>query len=197
MLYAFGFERVSVLISDLYFIDPEPLEGQESAERGVRLEVRMLDRGELQGSIYSAQPIGIGRPAWRADLLESVDSPPGSLDRAHHHPAFAGWEPGHRVFDAELSADPVRWVGAQLADLEGLLRRSGIGIGRDESPAGDGSSAGDGPLARDAESVRGCLPEIMAAVERLLDQVKAGELATAPGAGPGSAPLISARVGWL
>src|SRR5450755_4785872 len=195
MLCAFGFERVSVLVSDLYFIDPEPLKGQESAERGVRLEVRMLDRGELKGSIYSAQPIGIGRPAWRADLLESVDSPPGSLDRAHHHPSFAGWEPGHRVFDAELTADPVRWVGAQLADLEGLLRRSGIAGG--ESPAGDGSSAADGPLTRDAESVRGCLPEIMAAVERLLGQVKAGELATAPGAGPGSAPLISARVGWL
>jgi hypothetical protein len=201
MLYAFGFERVSVLVSDLYFIDPEPLEGQESAERGVRLEVRMLDRGELKGSIYSAQPIGIGRPAWRADLLESVDSPPGSLDRAHHHPSFTGWEPGHRVFDAALSADPVRWVGEQLADLEGLLRRSGID--RDEPPAGNGSSAGDGSAAddgsisRDAESVRGCLPEIMAAVQRLLGRVKAGELGTAPGASPGSAPLISARVGWL
>jgi hypothetical protein len=201
MLCAFGFERVSVLVSDLYFIDPEPLEGQESAERGVRLEVRMLERGDLKGSIYSAQPIGIGRPAWRADLLESVDSPPGSLDRAHHHPSFTGWEPGHRVFDAALSADPVHWVGEQLADLEGLLRRSGID--RDEPPAGDGSSAGggssggDGSLARDAESLRRCLPEIMAAVERLLGQVKAGELATAPGAGPGSAPLISARVGWL
>ena len=103
MLYAFGFERVSVLLSDLYFIDPAPLEGQESAERGVRLEVRMLERGELKGSIYSAQPIGIGQPVWRADLLESVDSPPGSLDRAHHHPEVTGWEPGHRVFDERLS----------------------------------------------------------------------------------------------
>lgn len=201
MLYAFGFERVSVLVSDLYFIDPKPLDGQESAERGVRLEVRMLERGELKGSIYSAQPIGIGQPAWRADLLESVDSPPGSLDRAHHHPSFAVWEPGHRVFDAALSADPVRWVGEQLADLEGLLRRSGVD--GDESAAGDGPSAGneslaaDESFARDAESLRGCVPEIMAAVERLLGRVKAGELATAPGTGPGSAPLISARVGWL
>jgi hypothetical protein len=201
MLYAFGFERVSVLVSDLYFIDPRPLEGQESAERGVRLEIRMLERGELKGSIYSAQPIGIGQPAWRADLLESVDSPPGSLDRAHHHPAFDGWEPGHRVFDEVLSADPVRWVGEQLADLEGLLRRSGIDGDEpseaDESPAGDASSAADESLARDAESLRRCVPEIMAAVERLLGRVKAGELAIAPGAGPGSAPLISARVGWL
>jgi hypothetical protein len=189
MLYAFGFERVSVLLSDLYFIDPAPLEGQESAERGVRLEVRMLERGELKGSIYSAQPIGIGQPVWRADLLESVDSPPGSLDRAHHHPAFTGWEPGHRVFDLQLSASPVGWVGEQLADLAGLLRRAGID--------GDESSGGDGSFARDAESLRGCVPEIMAAVDRLLGRVKAGELATAPGNGAGSAPLISARVGWL
>jgi hypothetical protein len=189
MLYAFGFERVSVLVSDLYFIDPAPLHGQESAERGVRLELRMLERGELKGSIYSAQPIGIGEPVWRADLLESVDSPPGSLDRAHHHPSFAGWEPGHRVFDAELSADPVCWVGEQLADLEGLLKRAG---------AGDGAPfTGDEELARDAGNLRGCVPEIMAAVRRLLSRVKAGELATAPGAGPDSAPLISARVGWL
>lgn len=182
MLYAFGFGRVGVLVSDLYFIDPRPIEGLESAERGVRLEVRMLDRGELKGSIYSAQPIGIGRPVWRADLLESVDSPPGSLDRAHHHPGFAGWEPGHRVFDEELSARPAAWVGEQLCDLEALLSRAGI--------------EQDASLAADAESLRGCADEIMATVERLLGRVKSGELAAGPG-GPGSQPLISARIGWL
>jgi hypothetical protein len=181
MLYAFGFSRVGVLISDLYFIDPKPLEGQERAERGVRLEVRMLDRGELKGSIYSAQPIGIGRPVWRADLLESVDSPPGSLDRAHYHPVFVGWEPSDRVFDEDLSARPAAWVGEQLADLTALLRRAGLDP--DES------------LAADAESLRACLPEIMAAVSRLLGEVAAGQLGTGPDADTG--PLISARVGWL
>jgi hypothetical protein len=181
VLYAFGFSRVGVLVSDLYFIDPEPLDGQDSAEHGVRLEVRMLDRGELKGSIYSAQPIGIGRPIWRADLLESVGSPPGSLDRAHHHPAFAGWEPGHRVFDAGLSARPAAWVGEQLADLAALLRRAGVETGE--------------ALAADAGSLRDCVPEIMAAVDRLLGRVSAGELGTGPGAG--GAPLISARAGWL
>ena len=183
MLYAFGFSRVGVLISDLYFIDPEPLEGQESAERGVRLEVRLLDRGELKGSIYSAQPIGIGRPVWRADLLESVDSPPGSLDRAHYHPVFAGWEPSDRVFDEALSANPAAWVGEQLADLTALLRRAGLDP--DES------------LAADAESLRACVPEIMAAVGRLLGEVAAGQFGTGPDVGPGRGPLISARVGWL
>lgn len=124
MLYAFGFERFGVVVSDLFFVDPRPLPGQESAERGVRLEVRILEPGELKGSIYSARPIEIGQPVWRADLLEAADGPPGSLDRAHHHPAFRGWEPGSRVFDPGLSADPVGWVGAQLADLEGLAERA-------------------------------------------------------------------------
>ena len=101
MLYAFGFDRVGVLVSDMYIVIPSPRPGQEGAERGVRLEVRLLERGELPGSIYSARPIEVARPVWRADLLEAVDGPPGSLNRAHHHPVFRGWEPGSRVFDAD------------------------------------------------------------------------------------------------
>ena len=126
MLYAFGFGRIGVLASDLYFVDPEPGPGQEGAERGVRLEVRLLERGELRGSRYSAQPIEVSRPVWRADLLETVDGPPGSLNRAHHHPQFRDWEPGSRNFDPDMTADPVQWVGDQLADLDGLLERAGI-----------------------------------------------------------------------
>ena len=104
MLYAFGFERVGVVVGDLYFVNPRAARGQEGAEHGVRLEVRMLGRGALKGSPYSARPIEIGQPVWRADLLESVDGPVGSLDRAHHHPAFAGWNPGRRVYVSEMSA---------------------------------------------------------------------------------------------
>jgi hypothetical protein len=183
MLHMFGFERAAVLVSDLYFIDPNPLPGQESPERGVRLEVRLLDRGELHGSIYSAQPIGVGQPVWRADLLESVDSP-GSLNRAHHHPQFSErWDPGHRVFEKAMLADPPRWVGDQLADLEGIVKRAGLAV--------------DDALARDAVSVRGAAAEIMATVARLLAGVAAGELAVAPTGEPDSPPLVSARVGWL
>jgi hypothetical protein len=179
VLYAFGFERIGVLVSDLYFIDPSPLPGQEGAERGVRLEVRMLEPGELKGNIYSARPIEVGRPVWRADLLEAADGPPGSLNRAHHHPAFDGWNPGHRVFDPELSGGPVRWVGEALSDLEGLLRRAGL------EP--------DQGLAAEAEQLRGCVPEITATLDRMLAKVRSGELATAPDGEPGSV----VRVSWL
>jgi hypothetical protein len=147
MLYAFGFERVGVFVGDLYFVDPRPAKGQEGAERGVRLELRILDRGALKGSIYSAQPIEVGQPVWRADLLESVAGPPGSFDRTHHHPAFTGWEPGRRVFTRELSADPLAWLGAQLADLDGLLATAGF-------PA-------DAAGPDDAESLLGVVPEIV------------------------------------
>src|ERR1022692_3237694 len=166
VLYAFGFERIGVLASDLYFVDPDPNPGQEGAERGVRLEVRMLSQGELKGSIYSARPIEVGAPIWRADLLEAADGPAGSLNRAHHHPAFEGWNPSKRVFDKNLSTDPVRWVGAQLSDLEALLSHAGV--------------QADQALAADAQSLRDCVPEIMAVVRGLLDKVKAGQLARAP-----------------
>ena len=180
MLYAFGFSRIGVLASDLYFVDPEPGPGQEGAERGVRLEVRLLERGELRGSIYSAQPIEVGEPVWRADLLESVDGPPGSLNRAHHHPRFRGWEPGHRNFDADLVADPVQWVGDQLADLDGLLERAGL--------------AGDQATAADAKDLRDSVPEIMDVVRRLLQRVKDGELAVPPGSADDP---DNVRASWL
>ncbi|HEU5416925.1 MAG TPA: hypothetical protein VFV41_04490 [Streptosporangiaceae bacterium] len=180
MLQLFAFSRIGVVLSDLYFIDPEPGPGQEGAERGVRLEVRMMGRGELAGSIYSARPIEVGAPVWRADLLEAADGPAGSLNRAHHHPAMHGWEPGRRVFDPALSADPVRWVGEQLGDLEGLLERAGV------QP--------DDTLAADARQLRAAVPGIRRALRGLLDGVRAGELATAP---DGSAGLASARVSWL
>lgn len=179
MLYVFGFARTGVVVGDLYIVDPDPGPGQEGAERGVRLEVRLLERGPLPGSPYSARPIQVARPLWRADLLESVDGPPGSLDRAHYHPALHGWEPGPRVFDGDLRAHPVEWVGARLAALETLLAEAGV--------------AADPADARDAEALRGCITEIMSTVSRLLERVRRGELARPPG-GPG---VAGARVGWL
>jgi hypothetical protein len=136
MLQVFGFQRIGVVLGDLYFIDPSPAKGQEGPEHGVRLEVRMLQPGELTGSIYSSRPITVAEPVWRADLLESVDGPPGSFDRTHHHPNVHGWEPGRRVFERGLSADPVGWVGTKLADLEGLLAQAGVELDRARGGAG-------------------------------------------------------------
>jgi hypothetical protein len=188
VLYVFGFERVGVVVGDLYFVDPKPIKGQEGAEHGVRVELRVLGRGPLQGSIYSAQPIEVNEPVWRADLLESVAGRPGSFDRTHHHPAFTGWNPGHRVFARELSADPVGWLGGKLADLDGLLAAGGF-------PAGTA-----GP--DDSRELQATVPEIVDATGRLLDRVRSGELGNPPadapasGAEPGSGPVL-VRSGWL
>ena len=179
MLYAFGFERIGVMVSDLYFVNPRPAEGQEGAERGVRLEVRVLERQPLKGSIYSAQPIAVDRPLWRVDLLEAVDSPPGSLDRAHHHPAFEGWEPGVRHFVPELSAAPVEWLAERLADLDGVLAMAGA--------AADIAGPGDAAALREA------VPEIVDVLRRLLARVAAGEL----GRPDDDREPVSARIGWL
>ena len=179
MLYAFGFHRVGVVVGDLYFVNPDPASGQEGPERGVRLEVRLLERGELKGDIYSARPIVVNRPVWRADLLESAEGRPGSFARTHHHPAFRGWDPGPRYFDEALSADPLPWVGSRLGDLGRLLDEAGVA-----------REAGE---EADAAALRSAVPEIVDAVGRLLDRVWAGELARPPDDGPAE----SVREGWL
>jgi hypothetical protein len=180
MLQAFVFERVGVVVGDLYFLDPDPLKGQEGAEHGVRLELRVIDRGELKGSIYSATPIEVGLPIWRVDLLESVDGKPGSYDRTHHHPAFFArtWDPQPRKFLRELSSDPLGWLGGQLADLPGILERAG-------APAGTAD-------ASDAASLREMAPVIVSTTKMMLDKVRSGELGVAPA---GEADSI--RNGWL
>jgi hypothetical protein len=178
MLQLFGFDRIGVVLGDIYFVDPHPAKGQEGPERGVRLEVRMLAPGELTGSVYSSRPITIAEPVWRVDLLESADGPPGSLNRAHHHPKMSDWEPHRRVFDRDLSSDPVSWVGTKLGDLEGLLAGAGIEV--------------DAELAADAEKLRASVPDVQRAVSGMLDKVKAGELGTAP-----DNAVASARLSWL
>jgi hypothetical protein len=178
MLAAFGFESLGVVVGDMFFVDPNPNEGQETPERGVRLELRMVDRDAPQGSIYAGVPITFGRPIWRVDLFGSTQSPAGTLDRAHHHPRFSGWEPGRRNFVPELSADPVSWLAGELADPEAVLARAGVDT--DQVPAAD--KAG----------LAAAVPEIVAAVQRMLDGVRDGQLAPEP-----PEPVAAARTGWL
>jgi hypothetical protein len=180
MLQAFVFDRVGVVVGDLYFVDPDPRPGQEGPEHGVRAELRVFDRGELKGTIYSATPIAVGLPIWRVDLLESVDGKPGSFDRTHHHPKFNGWNPAPRSFLRELSADPLGWLAAQLADLPAILERAGW-------PA-------DAAGPADAASLRDIAPAIVGVAGLMLDKVRAGELGVAP-ADDAAADVI--RSGWL
>jgi hypothetical protein len=179
MLQAFVFERVGVVVGDLYFLDPNPYPGQEGAEHGVRLELRVFDRGDLKGTIYSAMPIEVGRPIWRVDLLEAVDGKPGSFNRTHHHPKFNGWDPTARQFLRELSSDPLGWLAAQLADLPAVLDRAGV-----PPEVADPS---------DAASLRDIAPAIVGVTSMMLDKVRAGEL----GLPPADDAVDSIRNGWL
>ena len=179
MLQAFVFERVGVVVGDLYFLDPNPHPGQEGAEHGVRLELRVFDRGDLKGTIYSAMPIEVGRPIWRVDLLESVDGKPGSFNRTHHHPKFNGWDPTARQFLRELSSDPLGWLAGQLADLPAVLERAEV-----PPEVADPS---------DAASLRDIAPAIVGVTSMMLDKVRAGEL----GLPPAEDAVDSIRNGWL
>jgi len=179
MLQAFVFEKVGVVVGDLYFLDPNPHPGQEGAEHGVRLELRVFDRKDLKGTIYSAQPIEVGRPIWRVDLLEAVDGKPGSFNRTHHHPKFSSWDPTGRVFLRELSADPLGWLGGQLADLPGVLDRAGV-----PQDVADPS---------DAANLRDIAPAIVGVTSMMLDKVRSGEL----GQPPAEDAADSIRNGWL
>ena len=179
MLQAFVFERVGVVVGDLYFLDPNPHKGQEGAEHGVRLELRVFDRGDLKGTIYSAMPIEVGRPIWRVDLLEAVDGKPGSFNRTHHHPKFNGWDPTGRQFLRELSSDPLGWLAGQLADLPAVLERAEV-----PPEVADPS---------DAASLRDIAPAIVSVTSMMLDKVHAGEL----GLPPAEDAVDSIRNGWL
>jgi hypothetical protein len=178
MLWTLAFDRVGVVVSDLYFVDPALDQGAEGAERGVRLELRMFERDDLKGSVYSAVPIRVDQPIWRVDLLETADSEPGSLNRAHHHPRFHGWEPGRRVFVEELSASPLTWLRDRFAAIEGVLADAEL------SPERLGPD--------DVESLRAAGPAIVAQLEHMLSEVAAGRAGRRP-AEHGE----FVRAGWL
>ena len=177
MLWSIAFDHLGVVVSDIYFVDPNPGDGQDGAERGVRLELRHFYRDPLKGSIYSAVPVRVDRPLWRVDLLESVSSVPGSLDRAHHHPRFDDWEPGRRIFVEELSADPLDWLRTRLSDPAAVLTEAG------EDPS---DHTGDVAALQEAA------PLIEGAVEHLLAEVAAARAGTAP-----EAVSDAVRASWL
>ncbi len=179
MLSVYAFERIAVVLGDIFFVDPKPAPGQEGGERGVRLEVRFIEPQRLDGSIYAARPILVGEPIWRLDLLESVDGEPGSYDRTHHHPSMRGWEPGRRKFERELSADPLGFLAGRLRDLPGLLAQAEV--------------SGDAVDEKDVRQLRENADDIVAATAAMLERVRRGELAHP--VEPDESGL--ARSGWL
>ena len=179
MLITFGFDRLALVAADLYFQHPNPPAGQEGAEHGVRLELRHIKAGELRGSVYSARPVFVADPLWRVDLLRSVGASGSRLDRAHHHPTFTGWDESARVFEDDLSGDPVAWLERELSALPAVLARAGVA----ESTA----------TPRDIVELRLALPKVLELVRWLLDQSLTGELAQAPD--PATTGLV--RAGWL
>ena len=179
MLKLFGFDRIAVVLGDLYFVDPDPAPGQEGAEHGVRVEVRFIEMRQHDGSIYAARPIFVGEPVWRLDLLESVDGDRGSFDRTHHHPLMRGYEPRSRKFERELSSDPLGYLAGRLRDLPGLLEQA-------ELPADRASDD-------DIRQLQASVDEIVAATAAMLDDVRRGELAHP--VEPDESGL--ARTGWL
>src|SRR3954470_10689137 len=166
MLWTLAFDHVGVVMSDLYFVDPALDQGADGAERGVRVELRLFERDDLKGSVYSAVPIRVDRPIWRIDLLETADSEPGSLNRAHHHPRFRGWEPGQREFVEELSAKPLQWVADRFSAIDEVLADAGI--------------TSDELGADDVELLRSSGPLVVAQLEHLRGEVAPARAGGAP-----------------
>ncbi|MBL7496467.1 hypothetical protein I6A84_28395 [Frankia sp. CNm7] len=163
MLSVFCFDRLAVTVRDMYFIDPDPIPGQEGAERGVRVELRLVEPQPWRGSIYAAQKLVVDTALLRVDLFESIERGPGSKDRMHHHPTMADNEPGDRVFDEAIVAEPLGWLRERLADPLALLAAAGV--------------PGLADYEESAAELTASLPYVVEAVGTNLDRVRAGELA--------------------
>jgi hypothetical protein len=105
--------RSAVIVRHWFEIDLD----DASMEHGARIELRELAPSPSRGSESAAQVITVDRPLWRADLFDRVTDEPGTFGVAHYHPEFSGNEPCPRVFDAELTASPWRWLHGQFAGL--------------------------------------------------------------------------------
>jgi hypothetical protein len=117
----FSAQDLCVSVEDVDFLNPgRPEDGREC---GVRLELRIVEPDADPGSIYVSRALSIGRAVCRVDLLESA---PHAQDRMHWHPRMVNGEPNGRVFDEQLRADPLRWLGERLRDGLGTLERAGV-----------------------------------------------------------------------
>lgn len=114
-------DNLCVSVEDVDLLNPNRL--ADGRERGVRVELRTIEPDAGPGSIYVSRGLSVGRGICRFDLLESA---PGAQDRMHWHPEMTDGEPSRRVFDPELRADPLAFVGDRLRDVVALLELVGV-----------------------------------------------------------------------
>ena len=119
---AWLFDTLAVTVARVDFLDPAFASEPDIRERGVRLEIRPL-QSEHIGTIYVSSNLELRPALCRIDLLESA---PGKADRMHWHPTMDAGEPGDRVFDTDIPADPLRWLSDRLGDVMDLLDRAGV-----------------------------------------------------------------------
>lgn len=108
--------------ADIDFLDPKLTGEPGDRERGVRLELRLVDTASVD-NVYESPAVGLAPAVCRIDLLESG---PGAADRMHWHPVMHDGDPGERVVDKAIGADPLDWLRARLEDIDGLLRQAGV-----------------------------------------------------------------------
>lgn len=139
---------LSVSVEEIDFLDPNhPHYGRE---RGVRLELRIVEHDTLPGSIYTSRAMRVARAVCRFDLLESSA---GAQDRMHWHPTMTDGSPCERVFDPALRSDPLTFVGDRLRDAVGLLATD--------------------RFAADARELARCTDAILASAAEGLDRLRA------------------------
>jgi hypothetical protein len=145
---------LAVTTAEIDFLDPALAGVPLARERGVRLEVRLVD-ADRSGSVYVSPAVRLTPAVCRIDLLESAS---GAQDRMHWHPLMSAGEPGDRVLDPAIGEDPLGWLADRLRDLVGLLHRAGVG--RPER------------FTADAAELAACTEEIVERVELGLQRTR-------------------------
>lgn len=154
MLTMFCFDGLAVIVEGLSFAAPKPTPGQDGPERGVRVELRLLRPRPRRGPADAArrdavdsQGVVVGETVFWVDLLASAAGGSGRMRQ-------------------RLTADPVGWLEARLADPMTLLAAAGLPDLHRFQPAADG--------------LRDTLPDITRTVTTMLARVRAGERILSP-----------------
>ncbi|MEU0084713.1 hypothetical protein [Streptomyces sp. NPDC006274] len=120
-MHIFIADRLCITVEGVDFHNPN--RPQDGRECGARLELRFVERDNLPGSIYVSRALSLARAVCRFDFLESA---PGKQDRMHWHPAMEDGEAFKRLYDEDLSRDPLAWLGERLRDGVRTLELGGV-----------------------------------------------------------------------